>query len=123
MLKGINHLAIYAKDSKGLIDWYTDVLGFQASTDNDGRYFLGLADGSYLQIIEAEGEGQSLQGKESGLHHIAFTVDDFDGLVKKIREQNLEVLMEPKETDDGRKLFSFRDIEGNFLQFVYYIES
>jgi catechol-2,3-dioxygenase len=106
-----------------LIDWYTDTLGFEASTDNDGRYFLGLADGSYLRIIEAEDKRQSSHEKESGLHHIAFTVDDFDDLVEKIKQQNLEILMEPKTTEDGRRLFSFRDIEGNFLQFVYYMES
>lgn len=121
MLKGFNHLGLYAKDSKRLIEWYTDTLGFEVTKDAAGRYFLGLPDGSYLQIIVAEDEGQSPQGNESGMHHIAFTVDEFDSLVNKILEQDLEVLMEPKETDDGRKLFSFRDIEGNFIQFVYYI--
>lgn len=121
MIKGINHLGINAKDLDRMIEWYTDTLGFEVTKDEDGRTFLGLPDGSYLQFIVAEGEVQSTQGKESGMHHIAFTVDEFDGLVEKIVEQNLEVLMEPKETDDGRKLFSFRDIEGNFLQFVYYM--
>ena len=55
------------------------------------------------------------------MHHIAFTVDEFDGLVAKMLEQKPEVVLEPKETDDGRKLFSFRDIEGNVVQFVYYM--
>ncbi len=122
MLKGFNHLGICAKDSKRLTEWYTDMLGFEITKDTGaGVYFVGLPDGSQLEIMAAESEGQSHQGKESGMHHIAFTVDEFDGLVAKMLEQKPEVVLEPKETDDGRKLFSFRDIEGNVVQFVYYM--
>ena len=122
MLKGFNHLGIYAKDSKRLTEWYTDTLGFEVTKDTGtGVYFVGLPDGSQLEIMVAEGEGKPTRGKESGMHHIAFTVDEFDGLVAKMLEQNPEVVLEPTETDDGRKLFSFRDIEGNVVQFVYYM--
>lgn len=117
MMKGIDHIAILAKDPEELLEWYQNVFGFEVVLGS----FLKLPDNTMLEILKA-GEDGGILGKDvSGIRHIAFRVDDFDAMVDLIREQNVEIIVEPT-VGPRNKAFFFRDPEGNILQFQHWIE-
>ena len=112
MMKGIDHIAIIAKDPEGLTKWYQDVFGFEVVMGS----FLVLPDKTMLEILKAEEDGGILGKGVSGIRHIAFRVENFDELVALIREQDVEIVNEPSAGPRNQSFF-FRDPEGNILQF------
>ncbi|MDF2522458.1 MAG: hypothetical protein K0R31_99 [Clostridiales bacterium] len=119
MIKGIEHVAIYAKNTETIKDWYVKLFGFKVVSDNgEGIYFIMAPDGAMIEIIPTIEDGGVLSEKVSGLRHIAFYVDNFEEEVEKIKRQDIEVVSGPTITPTGNKLFFFRDPEGNIVQFI-----
>ncbi len=122
MITGIEHIAVLAKDSKALTDWYCDMLGFSVCYDNGkGVYFVKAADGSMLEIIPTDGECAPTGTKEWGMRHFALSVteDGFDKMVEKLKNANAEVVTEVTVSPKGVKTFFFRDIEGNIFHLIF----
>ncbi len=115
MIKGIDHIAICSQDPKALQEWYVKTFGFEVFLDG----FLRTPDGVMLEFLGSDEDG-GIQGKGvSGIRHIAFRVDDFDALVDKIRDLEVEIVSEPSDGPNNRTFF-FRDPECNILQFQYW---
>lgn len=122
MITGIEHIAVLAKDSKALTDWYVDMFGFEIVYDNGkGTYFVKAADGSMLEIISAESECAPTGAKEWGIRHLALSVTDdgFDKMVEKLKSENVEVVTDVAVSSKGIKTFFFRDIEGNIFHLIF----
>lgn len=122
MITGMEHIAILAKDSKALTDWYCDMFGFTVCYDNGkGTYFVAAADGSMLEIIKTEDEIAPTEPKAWGIRHIALSVTDegFDEMVEKLKAANVEVVTDVAISAKGIKTFFFRDIEGNIFHLIY----
>ncbi len=122
MITGIEHIAVAAKDTKRLTDWYVRVFGFEVVYDNGkGTYFVKAADGSMMEIIAAETDTAPTQPKEWGIRHFALSVteDGFDEMVEKLRAENVTVVTDVVVTPKGIKTFLFRDIEGNLFHLIY----
>lgn len=122
MITGIEHIAVLAKDSKALTDWYCDMFGFEICYDNGkGTYFVKAADGSMLEIISAEGDCAPTGTKEWGIRHFALSVteDGFDTMVEKLKKAEVEVVTDVSVSAKGIKTFFFRDIEGNIFHLIF----
>ncbi len=118
---GIEHLAIIAKDTKVLTDWYTKMFDTSVVYDNGkGTIFLAFSDKSMIEFIPCEEtEREDIQPKRQGIRHIAISVDDFDASVEKLMKENVEVVTAPSTSAKGISTFFFRDIEGNILHLIY----
>jgi glyoxylase I family protein len=120
MITGIEHVAICAKDTKALKDWYTRMFAFRTVYDNGkGTYFLMAPNGAMIEIIQAAEPGGILGEKVAGLRHLALSVDDFDEMVARLKGENVEVVAAPVVSPTGIKTFFFRDPEGNILHLIY----
>lgn len=122
MISGIEHVAICARDSKALADWYVKTFDFVLIFENGaGAYFIQTKDGSVLEIMRFSSGVQPKDTSAIGLRHIAFSVskEDFDIEVERVRKMNLPIEAEVSESSDGIKTFFFRDPEGNLLHFIY----
>lgn len=120
MIIGIEHTAIYAKDTKALADWYVKYLDAEIVYDNGkGTYFVAFSNKSMIEICKNEAEENELTSLEKpGIRHIAITVDDFDAAVEKIKSANVEILKDASVSAKGIGTMFFRDIEGNILHFI-----
>lgn len=122
MIEGIEHIAICARDTKALTDWYVETFGFTVAWDSgDGTYFIRAKDGTIFEIMKFT-SGVVPQDKSAiGLRHIALSVskENFDIAVDKIKRMRLRVVADTAEAPNGVKTFFFRDPEGNLLHFIY----
>jgi len=126
IFKGVEHVAIFAADTKKLADWYVQYLDMVIIQDNgQGIFFLLMSDGSIVELIPSP-DGQTarerLQEKESGIHHIAFSVeaDHFGAAIQRITaEGGAETVGEtPRQFPENLATFHFRDPEGNILHLI-----
>ena len=120
MVTGIEHLAIFSPNTAALKDWYVKMFDFTQVYDNGkGTYFLKAQDGAMIEFVTADTANQDKGARVAGIRHIAIAVtsDGFDGMVEKLRAENVDVVTEPAESN-GIKTFFFRDIEGNVLHLI-----
>ena len=116
---GIEHIAIYAKDTKTLSDWYKDMFDGEIVYDNGkGTYFVAFSDKSMIEFCSAEEANIPTELTVAGIRHIAISTDDFDTLCKKVIESGVEILKPATVSDKGIGTIFFRDIEGNILHLI-----
>lgn len=121
MYKGIEHLAIAARDTQALCSWYQTVLGFRVVYDNKKSpptYFVRLGETDLIEILPA-GEGSPVErgASEPGINHIAVSVDVFDDAHRDLSDKGV-VVENIREASGGVKVGFFRDPEGNMLQII-----
>ena len=116
---GIEHIAIYAKDTKKLSDWYKNVFDGEVVYDNGkGTYFIAFSDKSMIEFCSSENENVPTELTVPGIRHIAISVDDFDALVEKVKGESIEILKDAAISDKGIGTMFFRDPEGNILHLI-----
>ena len=118
VIKGIEHTAIAAADVAALADWYVSVLGFDVPYRSANAIFVRAADGTMIEIIQAEGSADDRTLKSPGLRHLALTVDDFDAAYTALKAAGVRFVAEPLESKGNRVVF-FTDPEGNYLHLLY----
>ncbi len=121
MITGIEHIAVCAKDTAALKDWYVKMFDFKVVYDNGkGTYFVAAPDGSMIEIIAADKDMGKNEPNDSGVRHFALSVTDdgFDKMVEKLKNEGVEVVTDVKEKN-GIRTFFFRDIEGNIFHLIY----
>ena len=122
MIKGIEHIAICARDTTALCKWYVETFDFSVVFDNgEGVYFIRANDGTIFEIMKFKSGVQPWDTSAIGLRHIALSVskEDFDFEVQKIKKMGLKIEADVSEAPNGVKTFFFRDPEGNLLHFIY----
>lgn len=119
MVTGIEHVGIFAKDTKALKDWYIEVLGFVEVYDNGkGTYFLKAPDGSMIEFVLQDDDPGVFGPKAKGIRHLALTVDDFDKEVEFLVSKKVEVVPGQTPAKSATQTFFFRDPEGNVLHLI-----
>lgn len=57
MIKGIEHIAVCAKNSTALTDWYVGMFDWEIVYNNGkGTFFVKAADGSMLEVMPSDGK-------------------------------------------------------------------
>ena len=121
MITGIEHIAVCAKDTAVLKDWYVKMFDFKVVYDNGkGTYFVAAPDGSMIEIITSDRDMGKNEPADSGVRHFALSVteDGFDKMTQKLKAEGVEIVTDVKEKN-GIKTFFFRDIEGNIFHLIY----
>lgn len=90
MIRQLAHICIYARDLDETLRFYTDVLGLEIAFrfEKAGQPFgcyLKLGARTFLEIFRGE------PGGEGNINHVAFEVEDLDGLIVRARRHGLEV--------------------------------
>lgn len=122
MIQGIEHIAVCSKNTAQLKDWYVKMFDFRVVYDNGkGTYFVAAKDGSMLEIMSAGDDIGICVVTDSGIRHFALAVGDteFDAMVQKLKNENVEVVTEVVVASTGIKTFFFRDIDGNIFHLIY----
>lgn len=121
MVIGVDHVALAAKDSRALAEWYCAVLGMRVLFQNDKEpptYLVGGSMGAVLEIMPDNGaERTKHQPLDPGIRHIAFRVTDFEAAYTGLQGKVLG-LTAPAPAAGGGQIAFFHDLEGNLVQLV-----
>lgn len=121
MVKGIEHVAIFAQDTKKLSEWYAKMFDLRLVYDNGkGTYFLAFPSGDMIEFCSSQAPSGTTDDKACGIRHLALTVEesDFDAMVSKLKAEGVAVVADTAESKTGVKTFFFRDIEGNVSHLI-----
>lgn len=120
-MTGIEHTGIFSKDSESLKNWYIKLFGWKEVYTNAEKktYFLKADDGAMLEFCLTEEEGAEFTKSTSGIRHLAISVDDFDAVVKKVKESGAEIIDDAAVSAKGIGTMFFKDPDGNILHLIY----
>lgn len=111
---GFNHVSVHAVDMEESLRFYTEVFGMERipspSFDMPVEW-LRLGD-QQLHLFERETPAPDF-------HHIALTVDDFEGVYRKVKELGIvdrTLAPDVRELPDGSVQMYVRDPAGNLVE-------
>lgn len=121
MIKKIEHIGILARNIDESIQFYTEILGMKLVDRAPLNETVELA---FLSFPGQEGVQVELIGRDPGdmaeeglVNHLAFTVEDLDAAIEKIKQQGIEVSEEwPKTILDGKRIAFFKGPSGEKLE-------
>jgi len=122
MFLGIDHIALAARDTRALVDWYREVLGFEVVWMNDKEPPAALIagpDGAMIEVMPDNGTAPvAHEPNDPGFRHLALRVSNFDAALAHLQARGVAFVGEPGEAGGGGRVLSFLDPEGNVLQIV-----
>lgn len=116
---GVEHTGMIVRDSQGLADWYSRVLGARVvsrSDDSPPIIFLSFGGASLLELIPAD--GPDAPRKPSDHVHFCLAVEDLEKAVAALAALEISLERPVFLAYDGSPVAFFRDPEGNLLQLV-----
>jgi catechol 2,3-dioxygenase-like lactoylglutathione lyase family enzyme len=117
-----DHIGIKASDVDRSLRFYCDILGLERQEELEimGKRFYFVGNDTLSIEIEAgnPGDTQVDPRTQTGLYHLAFTVDDVEGLVDRLKSQGVAVALEPVSTRPDRIVAFIEDPDGAFIQFI-----
>ena len=137
----VRHIGIVVRDLDRSLAFYRDLLGLEIVRQMDERgpfldAILGM-DGAKVRTVKLAAAGDGVQiellaftepapqiGGAPGLTrvgptHVAFTVDDLDGLHQRMAAAGTQFTTRPQTSPDGRAKVAFcRDPDGTALELV-----
>ncbi len=119
MITGIEHVAIFAKDSTALSAWYANLFNGEIVYDNGkGTYFVAFSDRSMIEFCKSETENTPVELENPGIRHLAIATNDFENDVQKVKASGAPIIKDATVTSKGVGTMFFRDPEGNILHFI-----
>ena len=139
MIKNIRHTGIVVKDLKQSLKFYRDLLGFETviEMNESGDYIdtlLSLQNAAVktlklkspcgqmielLHFLEPASRSHDTGINDTGITHIAVTVDNADSVYEKLSREKVPCLSSPCVSPDGNaKVVFCKTPEGAFLELV-----
>lgn len=122
MIKKIEHIGVKVKDMDASIAFYTNVIGMnlvarEKLADGVELGFLSFPGTENVQI-ELIGRGHDQLPDDAIVHHIAFTVNDIEQEIEKLRAHGVRLLDEtPRVILNGVKIAFFFGPDGERLEY------
>ena len=101
MLGRIDHIGVATDDLDGAIALYEETLGmpvaYRETVESQGveAVLLDVGDG-HVELLRPLSPdtpvGKYLEKKGPGLHHVAYAVDDIDGVLGSLKEAGIEMI-------------------------------
>jgi methylmalonyl-CoA/ethylmalonyl-CoA epimerase len=101
MLSRIDHIGVATDDLDGAIALYEGTLGMpvahRETVESQGveAVLLDVGEG-HVELLRPLGPdtpiGRYLERKGPGLHHVAYAVDDIEGVLGKLKESGIELI-------------------------------
>ncbi len=126
MKQKIAHIALLVADYDEAISFYVDKLHFDLIEDTalseTKRWVLVAPKGSQefsLLLAKADGnfQKQSIGNQSGGRVFLFLNTDNFDRDYQNLKDNNIEIVREPK-TEDYGKVLVFKDIYGNLWDLI-----
>jgi glyoxylase I family protein len=117
LIKGVEHVAIATKDPQRLARWYVEHLNFAPLLDTGTTVYIKAPNSVILEFVAADNMSPNPAIRDSGIRHIAFTVDDLEAARAQLKSAGIEFEPQPIILP-GMRLHFFRDLEGNYLHLV-----
>ena len=115
-LKKINHVAIVVADIDETLKFWRDALGIEMSHIEDVPSqkaqvaFLPLGD-SEVELVKPTtddwGLARYLEKRGPGMHHVCLEVDDIEGMLKRLKEQGVQLINETPMNGIGGRKYAF----------------
>ncbi|HOD29716.1 MAG TPA: VOC family protein [Syntrophales bacterium] len=120
-----DHCGIRAADLERSLRFYTDVLGLdllEVVTVLDQPFYFVGNDTVRIEIEQANPAQIAAEtGPQAGLYHLAFEVDDLEGVAARLRDAGAPFLLPPSQFREDRKIAFILDPDGVFIQFIQYL--
>ena len=126
MKQKIAHIALLVADYDEAISFYVDKLHFDLIEDTalseTKRWVLVAPKGSQefsLLLVKADGnfQKQNIGNQSGGRVFLFLNTDNFDRDYQNLKDNNIEIVREPK-TEDYGKVLVFKDIYGNLWDLI-----
>ena len=125
-IQGLHHITLVSSNAQRTVDFYVKVLGLRlikqtVNFDDPSAYHLYFGDaigspGSAITFFEWKNSPKGFPGI-GGTHHLALSVDDYDGLLKwKRRLTDLDIKVNGPYDRHYFKSIYFRDPDGVILE-------
>lgn len=115
----IHHIAVICSDKDAALDFYSGKLGFSVIRENyrperdDWKIDLRISDSTQLELFIMKDRPARVSDPEAyGLRHLAFRVDNVDGIVAELEEKGISCEPVRNDTFTGEKMTFFRDPDG-----------
>ena len=117
-----DHIGIKSSDVDRSLRFYCDILGLERQEELKlmGKCFYFVGNDTVSIEIEA-GNPQDTQADprtQTGLYHLAFTVDDVKVLVNRLKSEGIRIALEPVSTRPDRLVAFVEDPDGAFIQLI-----
>lgn len=121
-LKKLEHVGIQVKDLDTTIEFYTRVLGLELLEKQDHvdpnlkLAFLGFShsDETVIELISGYNPNLPTEGK---VHHIAFTVENIEEEIERVKEHGVQFVDENITTlPSGAKYVFFTGPDGEWIE-------
>jgi predicted enzyme related to lactoylglutathione lyase len=121
VLRRIDLVALYVSDWPAVLGWYRDRLGLTpVYVELDHRFaVLAFPDGG--PVVHLVGDPRRGNGRSRCVANIR--VDDLDGTLVELRERGVEVVAVQEEADEGYRLATITDPEGNEINLYVSVPS
>ncbi len=117
-----NHVGIKSADVAKSLHFYCDLLGLEKQQELDifgGKFIFVGNDTVSIEIEEGKPEDSRIDPRnQTGLYHLAFTVDDVTAMVEKLKSEGVPVALEPISTQPDRLVAFVEDPDGAFIQLI-----
>jgi catechol 2,3-dioxygenase-like lactoylglutathione lyase family enzyme len=117
-----DHIGIKTSDVDKSLRFYTDILGLERQEELEimGKRFYFVGNDTVSIEIEAgnPGDTQIDPRAQTGLYHLAFTVDDVASLVDRLKSEGIPIALEPVSTRPDRLVAFVEDPDGAFIQLI-----
>ena len=126
MKQKIAHIALLVADYDEAISFYVDKLHFDLIEDTalseTKRWVLVAPKGSQeFSLLSAKADGnfqkQNIGNQSGGRVFLFLNTDDFDRDYQNLKDNNIEIVREPK-TEAYGKVLVFKDIYGNLWDLI-----
>ena len=114
MIKQIDHIGIAVKDLNRQVKFYNDVLGLKCSgieevPDQKVKVAIFPVGEIRIELLQPTAEDSPIAGflekKGEGIHHIAYLVSDLDTNLKRLQEQEIQLIdAKPRIGAGGHKI-------------------
>jgi glyoxylase I family protein len=123
-ISSVNHISINVKDFDASAAFYTGVMGFRRreTVPMDGGFsitYFEIPGGARMELFDYGGKNRQATREESetGLRHLAFSVDDAAGAEKMLREKGVPIVLPTTDIPSlGARVLLFLDPNGVTLE-------
>jgi lactoylglutathione lyase len=121
----LHHSGIKSADIDKSLDFYTRILGLEVLERIDlvGRRFYFIGNDKTRIEIEQSNPGDEMINvdKGYGLYHLAFAVEDLEGLAARLKAESVRFIMEPMQLRADRKIAFIEDPDGVRIQLIEFV--
>jgi len=144
-MKAVRHFGIVVSDMETSLYFYRNLLGLKVAKvmEESGEYIdnvlslegvrvatvkMSADSGSTLvELLEFKSHPRPIHGEpevySAGPSHVAFTVDDLDGVYRRLSESGVRFKAPPQQSPDGYAKVAFcRDPDGTLIELVEVLE-